>query len=153
MTTTTEKRNEAVKVLLNGMYESIKTIIPLKHAIEKPIALKQPPHIKFGVLIGITGDVKGNLVIAGETHVFQGIAQSMFGVPTEGEMLISFCGELGNMLAGRLSTIIVEQNINTDISAPTILEGDTKLLGYKQAIKVTVNFASLGEMDTYLLLN
>ena len=51
------------------------------------------------MLIGITGDVKGLLVLEGNEIVFGGIGEAMFGMPLEGEMLGSFSGELGNMIA------------------------------------------------------
>jgi len=68
-------------------------------------------------------------------------------------MLMSFSGELGNMIAGSLSTNIVAQGIKTDITSPTILQGSTTLSGYDRAIHTVVQFAEIGQMDIYLLLD
>ncbi|WP_188455881.1 chemotaxis protein CheX [Virgibacillus oceani] len=153
MTITMDKRNKIVKDLLNGTYVSLKTVVPIKHEISKPQLLGKALHTNFGVLIGITGDVRGKLVLSGDTAVFGSIGEKMFGMPLEGEMLASFSGELGNMLAGSLSTNIVEEGINTDITSPTIIQGDTSLSGYRQALHVTVGFDAVGDMDIYLLLD
>ncbi|WP_404454868.1 chemotaxis protein CheX [Virgibacillus necropolis] len=153
LTISVEERNRSVKELLNGTYTSLKTVVPIKHEIAKPQLLEQLLHIQFGVLIGITGDVKGKLVLAGDTATFGSIGEAMFGMPVEGEMLSSFSGELGNMIAGSLSTNIVKEGINTDITSPTIIEGNTKLSGFERAIKVTVDFDQVGEMEIYLLLD
>ncbi|WP_430790594.1 chemotaxis protein CheX [Virgibacillus flavescens] len=153
MTITIEKRNKSIKELLNGTYTSLNTVIPIEHEITKPQLLNKLLHIQFGVLIGITGDVNGKIVLSGETEIFGAIGQSMFGMPLEGEMLSSFSGELGNMLAGSLSTSIVKEGISTDITSPTIIEGNTKLSGFAQAIHVTVTFEEVGEMEIYLLLD
>lgn len=153
MTITMEERNRSVKELLNGTYISLKSVVPIEHEIAKPQLVNKLLHIQFGVLIGITGDVKGKLILSGDTSIFGSIGQSMFGMPVEGEMLSSFSGELGNMIAGGLSTNIVSEGINTDITSPTIIEGDTKLAGFEQAIHVSVAFEGIGDMQIYLVLD
>lgn len=153
MSITVEQKSKIVAELLNGTYVSIKEIVPVKHEMSKPTLVTNGVHIQYGVMIGITGDVKGQLVLEGSASVFGGIGEIMFGMPLEGEMLHSFSGELGNMIAGRLSTAIANKGINTDITSPTILQGDTKLLGHKQALSVRFVFESIGEMDIYLLLD
>ncbi|MFZ3577038.1 chemotaxis protein CheX [Virgibacillus sp. DJP39] len=153
MAITTEERNRSVKELLNGRYISLKTVVPIEHKISKPSLLEQMLQIQFGVLIGITGDVKGKLVLSGDTNVFGSIGESMFGMALEGEMLTSFSGELGNMIAGSLSTNIVKEGINTGITSPTIIQGNTTLSGFNKALKVTVVFEEIGEMEIYLLLD
>lgn len=147
------ERNKSVRILLNGTNSAIQTVVPIKHEISKPRLLEKSLHIKFGVLIGIIGDVKGKLVLAGDAAVFGSIGEVMFGMALEGEMLASFSGELGNMLAGSLSTNIVQEGINTDITSPTIIQGDTTLSGYEKALHVTIEFSEIGEMNSYLLLD
>lgn len=153
LTITVEERNKSVKELLNGTYTSLQTVIPIKHEVSKPRLLEQSLHIEFGVLIGITGDIRGKLVLSGDTAIFSSIGEVMFGMALEGEMLISFSGELGNMLAGSISTNIVKEGINTDITSPTMIQGNTTLSGFKKALHVTVQFDAIGEMDIYLLLD
>jgi len=109
--------------------------------------------LQFGVLIGFTGDLKGKLILSGEHAVFSEIGKSMFGMDIEGEMLTSFSGELGNMLAGNLSAKIEEHGIRTDITAPTIMEGKTTLSGFDKAIQLTADFENTGNMDIYLLID
>lgn len=153
MTITVEERNKTVKELLNGTYTTLKSIVPLQHDFMKPQIVGSSLHIKFGVLIGITGDVKGQLILAGEQSVFGAIGESMFGMPVEGEMLASFSGELGNMLAGGLSTKVIENGIKTDITSPTIMQGSTTLSGYERAIHISAVFAAIGVLNIYLLLD
>lgn len=148
-----KQRNIAVKELLNGTHIAIKTVVPLSHHISKPSIVGKNLSLQFGVLIGITGDVKGKLVLSGDLSVFGGIGESMYGMALQGEMLTSFSGELGNMLAGRIATSISDKGINTDITSPTIIQGDTHLTGYKQALKLTVTYEGLGDIDVFLLID
>ncbi|MFD2044943.1 chemotaxis protein CheX [Ornithinibacillus salinisoli] len=153
MTTETSEKSKSITSLLNGTITSIQNVVPIQHEIKGPQLLQQPLKLAFGVLIGITGDLKGKLVLAGDTAVFGSIGEAMFGMPLEGEMLSSFSGELGNMIAGGLSTNIIESGIQTDITAPTIIEGSTTLTGYERAIHITADFGSIGSLRMYLLVD
>jgi len=142
-----------IKELMNGSIESIKNVVPIEHKVINWRRFEETLCLQMGVLIGITGDVKGQLVIASEAPVFSGIGERMFGMPLEGEMLSSFSGELGNMIAGRLSANVIEKGIQTDITPPTILQGDTTLTGYRHALQVSFAFHQVGKMDFYLLID
>lgn len=148
-----QQRSKYITHILNGTIASIKTVIPLQGEIKKPTLLKDQLHLNFGVLIGITGDMKGKLILCGEMNVFSAIGEAMFGMAVENDMIASFSGELGNMIAGSLSTNIVEQGIETDITHPTILQGNTKLSGYEQAIQLPTVFPDIGEIIIYFLLD
>jgi chemotaxis protein CheX len=150
---TTKESSTSITAVLNGMIASLNHVVPIKHEVNQPRIAGKNLKLQFGVLIGITGDLKGKLVLSGEPTVFGAIGETMFGMPLEDEMLVSFSGELGNMLAGGLSTNIVQNGINTDITSPTIMEGNTTLLGYEKAIQLTVNFDSIGVLDLYLLVD
>ncbi|RDW20762.1 chemotaxis protein CheX [Oceanobacillus chungangensis] len=152
MTIEINERNRIITNLLNGTNVSLKSIMPINYQMSKPQLLGKQLELQFGVLIAVTGDIKGSLILSGDASVFSYIGEAMFGMPLEGEMLSSFSGELGNMLAGRISTTIVENGIKTDITAPTIFQGNTTLSGYEKAIQITAEFDKVGGMDIYLLL-
>ncbi|MRH42110.1 chemotaxis protein CheX [Aquibacillus halophilus] len=148
-----ENKNHVVKELYNGTIQSLKTIIPIQHVIGKPSVINNSVSIEFGVLIGFTGNLKGELIIKGDTTLFSSVGKEMYGMPLEGEMLSSFSGELGNMIAGSIATNIAEKGIETDITYPTVLSGNTKLSGFKKALLVTVTYADIGDMEVYFLFN
>ncbi|HEY4600856.1 MAG TPA: chemotaxis protein CheX [Cerasibacillus sp.] len=151
--TRTIERNVLIKELLNGTMASLEKVVSLPYKILNTEALKQSFHLHFGVLIGITGQMKGKLILAGDKSVFASIGEAMFGMKVEQEMLHSFSGELGNMIAGNLSTDIITKGVKTDITAPTIMEGNTTLTGYRNGLQVTVSFSGVGELHVYLLID
>ncbi|SHF90281.1 chemotaxis protein CheX [Ornithinibacillus halophilus] len=153
MAPTTHSRNKSITVLLNGTIASLNNVLPMKHELSKPILQKDKIELSYAVLIGVTGDLKGKLVLLGEPSIFGSIGKVMFGMALEGEMLSSFSGELGNMVAGGIATNIVDHGLNIDITAPTILQGNTSLSGYKQAINLRVRLESGEELGLYLLLD
>ncbi len=152
MTLTVEEKNKKTRELINGTYESIKTIINVENTISKPSLIKGGVDLNYGILIGITGDIKGQLILEGESTLFGKLGHLMFGMPLEGEMLNSFSGELGNMIAGQLCTIVSNKEVSIDITSPTIVYGDVGLAGYQHIIRITSTFAELGEMDVYMML-
>lgn|SRR5690625_943590 len=148
-----KERNKAITKLLNGTLSSLSTVVPMDFTTGKPQLVRKDFDLNFGVLIGITGDLMGKLVLSGELDVFGSIGKAMFNMPLEGEMLHSFSGELGNMIAGGLSTHISNNGININITAPTVMDGDVTLSGFKQGLEVAVTFDQHNKMNTFLLLD
>lgn len=146
-------QNSILTDLLNGTYTSLKNVVPLHHEMHPPKKIEQYLLLHFGVLIGITGDIQAKMIISGETSIFSTLSQALYGMTLEGEMLTSFSGELGNMIAGSLSTIIIENGLKTDITAPTIVQENTKLSGFRNAINLPITIASVGKMDIFLLFD
>lgn len=153
MEATINQRNILIRDLLNGTYQSIEHVIPLESKMNKPNRIESFISIEYGVLIGITGDIKGKLVLTGTKPMFASIGLAMFQMPVEGEMLTSFSGELGNMIAGNLSTNIDGQGYKIDITHPSILEGNSRISGFKQAIQLKLNIETAGELDIFLLVD
>jgi len=149
----TESKIKTVTDVLNGVYHSIKNIIPLSHEIDKPKLMTQKLQLQFGVLIGIIGDVSGKILFEGERAVFSTIGEAMYGMKLESDMLSSFSGELGNMIAAGLSTYIAKNGISSDITSPTIMEGNTTLSGFEKAYHIEVTCEEAGILHIYLLLD
>ena len=113
------------------------------------IAVEPYEQKEMGVLIGLLGDIKGRVIIDGSSETFGAIGSAMFGMPLEGPMLESFTGEFGNMIAGNLCTYVGQDNVELDITPPTIMVGNTKLYGFQQAFTILATIESVG--DIYIL--
>lgn len=144
---------ENITHVLNGTIEAVKGVIPIPLVVGKPSLLTEPlTQTEIGVLIGMVGHVRGRLVIEGEAKTFGGIGEAMFGMALEGEMLQSFTGELGNMLAGNLCTIVAQKGLEIDITPPTVMVGASKLYGFERALRVPVAIEGKGELHIILML-
>jgi len=141
-----------VTELLNGTITALKNVVPIKPKIAPPEIQDTDLELSYGVLIGFTGDLKGNLVIRGDLQTFGAIGQEMFGMPLQDEMLRSFTGEFGNMLAGSLATLVSLKGWETDITAPTIVQGQSTLSGYEKSIKLPIVYDQLGNLDIFLMM-
>lgn len=142
-----------VTTILNGTISAVKAVLPLTVTIEKPSLISQPfEQEAISVLIGMTGDVPGRLIIEGTEECISKIGESMFGMALEGEMLESFSAELGNMIAGNLATTLSQQKIEMDITPPTVLVGHAKMYGFKQAIRLPIQVEAIGTIYTILMI-
>lgn len=128
-----------VQMILNGTISSLTSVIPVKLDVLAPSLTVQPYEQKeLSVLIGLIGGIKGRLIIDTSVEAIGTIGQAMFGMNIEGEMIESFIGELGNMVAGNLCTVLEKDGLTVDISPPTVMAGTTKFFGFKQAFKLPV---------------
>jgi chemotaxis protein CheX len=146
--------SKSIQTILNGTISSLKTILPMNITVQAP-SISQEPYIQqhMGVLIGIVGDLKGRIIIDGTAEAFGGIGSSMFGMPLEGEMLESFTGEFGNMIAGNLCTNVGQEGLNLDITPPTVMVGNTKLYGFQQVFRLPAIIENIGEISILLTID
>lgn len=145
--------SENITHILNGTLESVKSVIPVPLVVGQPSLMTEPlEQTEIGVLIGMVGHVRGRLVLESAASTFGAIGEAMFGMPLEGEMLQSFTGELGNMLAGNLCTIVAANGVEIDITPPTVMVGSSKLYGFDRAFRVPVAIEGKGELHIILML-
>ncbi|QAS50828.1 chemotaxis protein CheX [Halobacillus litoralis] len=144
---------ESITAVLNGSVDSVHSIMPFELTIEKPSILHEPQNnSELAVLIGMTGDVTGKLMIEGSNSSFGYVGEKMYGMPLEGEMLFSFTGELANMIAGHLATSVSEQSLSLDITPPTVIEGNAEIHGFKRGFQVPVNLQENHTLHLVLMI-
>ncbi|MFE8702168.1 chemotaxis protein CheX [Cytobacillus sp. FJAT-54145] len=144
---------KSVTDILNGTIDAVKAVLPFEVAVDKPSLFTQPfTQHSVGVLIGMTGDVRGRIIIDGTEEIFGKIGEGMFGMVLEGDMLESFAGELGNMIAGNLSTTIAQKGFEMDITPPTVFVGQTKVYGFEKAFRLPIHIQNAGILEVILMV-
>lgn len=117
---------------VNPILESFNNILPqlgLNNVEKKGISVKGRYIESLGVviIIGLIGDVKGNIIYGMSIDTAKKIASiMMMGMPVEefGELPQSAISELVNMLTANVAMNFSKDNINVDISTPTLIEGE-----------------------------
>lgn len=110
------------------------------------------------ILIGITGEIRGQVMITFEHNIACDIASRMIMQPvTEMDDLSrSAISELGNMILGNTATIFSTKGIGIDITPPTVGTGTMSFttsvaqnisvpLEYDGTKKIEINIAVKGE--------
>ncbi len=78
------------------------------------------------VIIGVVGDLHGNVIFAMSEDIAKTIASTMMGMPVDAfdDMAQSAVSELSNMLAANACIELSGRGITADISTPTLMYGD-----------------------------
>ncbi len=78
------------------------------------------------ILIGITGEIRGQVMIAFTNEVACNIASKMIMMPISqlDELSTSAICELGNMILGNTATIFSTKGVEIDITPPTLCTGN-----------------------------
>ncbi|MCL6444487.1 MAG: chemotaxis protein CheX [Alicyclobacillus sp.] len=140
-----------VTEVLNAALEAVDYVIPGVFHRGVPSLLTAPlSQPEFGVLVGITGVIRGTLFISAAIATFAQIGEVMYGIELDGTMVQSFAAEFCNMIAGNMSRLA--EKLNLDISPPTTLEGGTRLSGFHRAIMVPLNSDKVATLHLALML-
>ncbi|MFD2330196.1 chemotaxis protein CheX [Cohnella sp. GCM10020058] len=133
--------------LLQDILQALRQVVPLPLSVTGPRSEKDEWQDEWGVLIGVTGDMYGRVVILGEGDVFGRLGESMFGMLLEGDMLHSFVGELANMVTGQAATLVSGRGYRIDITPPTVITGKMHIYGLRNVVRMSVAFERAGELQ------
>lgn len=94
---------------------------------EQPYVMKDIVlNNNIGVIIGITGSIKGQVLINIPEDIGKKIASNMMrGIPIAAfdDVAKSAICELGNMIVGNAATGLYDMGMTIDITSPSIIEG------------------------------
>lgn len=145
--------NTHITCVLNGTIESVKSVIPIQLKIDPPYIPQQPlEKTSMSAHITIKGTISGQIIINGDKQVFSLIAEAMFGLSLDGDMLQSFTNELGNMIAGNLATSIANKGFEIDIAPPAIQEEYTPPVTFDKALSLPVQISAVESFTIVLLV-
>lgn len=88
---------------------------------------------EVNVIIGVTGDLKGQVNFGMDRATARAIAGAMMmeeDLSELNEMAISALSELANMISGNATILIAESGANSDITPPSITMGDGVLASW-----------------------
>ncbi len=131
---------EYINPFVKASKEVFKMTMNLDLQIGKPYVKKTPFSLKNVVLVvGITGGIKGQVIISLDEDVAKKIASKMMmgmEVSEFNEMAKSAISELGNMIMGNSATLIANNGITIDITPPTLMVGKSINLSFNDSVTI-----------------
>lgn len=118
---------EYINVFLMAATQVMKDMCQMQFTIGKPFVKPMEFEAESTVVtIGVTGDLRGQVLLAFDTKVACDIASKMCFMPITqlDELSISALSELGNMILGNAATVLSTKNIGIDITPPSIIQGN-----------------------------
>lgn len=107
-------------------------------------------------IIGIVGDLRGNVIFAMTTEAAKKIAGTMMGgmeLDEFDEIAQSAISELGNMLAATACTELSQMNIKVDVSTPTLMIGTFSISASAERVTRIALNADNCDFDIFLSLD
>ena len=102
------------------------------------------------VIIGMTGDIKGSIVYSFSKDMALKVVEAMSGMEMHelDKFVTSAMGELGNIISGKATTGLAEQDLSCDIAPPQIVTGKNINISSEADKVLMVNFITeMGEFD------
>ena len=99
------------------------------------------PAQNVAIIIGLTGKIKGQVVISMNDTTGKKIASNMMGgmpVAVLDDLSRSAISELGNMILGNAATLLYNQGMAIDITPPTLLVGDNLSVSTNQSQTICI---------------
>lgn len=112
--------------LMAGM-QMLKDVSQVETKVGKPIAkVAQFTEDTIVIMIGVTGEMKGQVMLAFPNDVACLVAGNMCMMHTTEmtDLYMSAICELGNMIMGNAATIFSTKGIGIDITPPTVCKGN-----------------------------
>lgn len=118
---------EYINPFVTATFEILKAVADLNPKRGKLILKTEAiPSFGVSVLVGVVGEVKGQVVYSLSEETGKKISSAMMmGMPVDAfdEMAKSAVSELANMITGNASTQLASLGLTIDISPPTLVTG------------------------------
>ncbi|HAS74208.1 MAG TPA: chemotaxis protein CheX [Clostridiales bacterium UBA8960] len=120
-------RVEYINAFIKASTEVLNNFVSDKFTVGKPFIRNNPfPTKEIVIILGITGDIKGQAVFSLTEEIAKKVASAMMmGMPVEeiDEMAKSALSELGNMIMGNSATLLFNAGMKIDITPPSLVKG------------------------------
>lgn len=128
--------------MIESAQEIFSTMVMMEIAVEGQCSTETPPLVdSISGVVGLAGKYKGVLAIHLPNSVAMAITSSFLGMDVEeiNEDVEDAVGELANMLAGDIKTVLSDKGRDIDLSIPTIISGHE------------YTFQSTKEVDSFII--
>jgi chemotaxis protein CheX len=119
---------EYVNPFIEASQQVFQMMTGIKPGLGK-VKLKRSPYPSnsVAVIVGLTGKIRGQVIISLSIETALSIASAMMGgmtVQVLDEIAKSAISELGNMIMGNTATILFSRGIGIEITPPSLLMGE-----------------------------
>ncbi|SHJ83859.1 chemotaxis protein CheX [Paramaledivibacter caminithermalis] len=140
---------EYINPFIKASKEILTQMTQLNFQVGKP-TLKTSPYSanNIVILIGITGDIKGQAMLSFDESMALKVVSKMMGgmeIKDLDDIGKSALSELGNMILGNSATLLFNIGVEIDITPPTLMTGENLSVSGNQMQVISVPLDSDGE--------
>lgn len=139
---------EYINPFIKSSVEILNQMVQMNFEVGKPI-LKPLPYSanNIVIMIGITGDIKGQAILSFSEVMAMSIISKMMGgvsVTELDDIGKSALSELGNMILGNSATLLFNGGIKIDITPPTLMIGNNLSISTSEMQVISVPLKAEG---------
>jgi chemotaxis protein CheX len=128
MTTANIQAPVHIQAILTATRQTMAMLFSDDPRIEAPVVkpAKSPTATEVSVMVGFTGDVKGQILLGMSRRMAQDMAGTLLGttLDTFDELTQSAMAEIANMTAGSCATELHGRGLASNITVPTVIAGE-----------------------------
>lgn len=149
---------ELLSPFADAAYYVLKQTIGDEALARGTLSLRESPHISNGIatLVGLTGDLRGHLVLDMDRRTAVAVASRMVGetLPGLDSLARSAISELTNMIGGQATMRLADQGVRCDLTPPTCIIGnDTTVFAHDDVKNLVLPLGtSCGEIRVSLAI-
>ncbi|SKC75563.1 chemotaxis protein CheX [Maledivibacter halophilus] len=133
---------EYINPFIKASKDILTQMTHVEYKVGKPTLKSSPCNANnIVILIGITGDIKGQAMINLNKSVALNVVSNMMGgmeIAELNDISKSALSELGNMILGNSATLLFNAGIKIDITPPTLMIGDNLSISSDQMKVISV---------------
>ena len=145
-----------VNAFIDSVVSTLKNSLRVNPKLGKPsIVQKLTPDHSIVTILGITGNVDGNLIYTFSNETGLKVVSAMMGMEYNqlDEIALSAFGELGNMTVGKLTMNLEKLGFSTDVTPPTVISGkDLKMKTEGKILKLPLALFKENDVDVCLII-
>lgn len=144
---------EYINPFIEASQQVFQMVTGIKPNLEKVYLKKSPyPSDSVAVIVGLTGKIRGQVIISLSVDASKSIASIMMGgmaVDTFNDMAKSAISELSNMIMGNTATLLSTRGIGIEITPPSLLMGEKIIISPSKmnTICVPLDLGDIGKVD------
>jgi len=134
---------EHIIIFLNSTINIFKEMTSVNLEVKNKTIKNVPVTTEeVGVIIGITGDLEGNIILNLSEKCCCSIAQNMSGIEFKeyNELVESAISELLNITMGKSCSVLEQQGLKVDITSPLTIRGIDVKLSVKYSPLISLQF-------------
>jgi chemotaxis protein CheX len=140
---------EYINPFIKSSVEVLSQMVQMNCEVGRP-TLKTSPYSANNliIMIGITGDIKGQAILSFDEVMAMSIVSKMMGGMEITELDAigkSALSELGNMILGNSATLLFNAGIKVDITPPTLMIGNNLSISTNQMQVISIPLKAEGK--------
>ncbi|WP_379131150.1 chemotaxis protein CheX [Paenibacillus sp. sgz500958] len=130
-----------INAVVSGLEKVLTQYLGLSFRSGEPLLQQSSVHTdSVAVMVGMTGDVRGEIILSMDYEVLKGIVSVMCGFTVDSidDMGWSAFGEFGNWVGAACCSAFNDLQMNTNITPPVLHEGKSNLRTSSSFISIPV---------------